>query len=65
MIDELEGIEKEAFVAKLRLYPGHLPKETEKDLENRSQDSLCPGRDTNRAPPEYTCWLLPLHYPVR
>jgi hypothetical protein len=34
-------------------------------MRNLGQDSLCPERDLNRAPPEYQSRASPLEQPVR
>jgi hypothetical protein len=41
-----------------------LPGRTEEHNED-PQDNQCPGRDSNRAPPEYVSRALPLDQPVR
>jgi hypothetical protein len=53
MSDELERIWKEAVVSLLRYYRGILLERLRKITKNLSQDSRCPGRNLNPAPPEY------------
>jgi hypothetical protein len=58
MIDELEKIRKEAVVACSGLYPGAFQDSLRKSTKYVNQDSRCPGRDLNRAPPEYSSSAL-------
>jgi hypothetical protein len=43
----------------------NLPGRTEENTKYLSQESRCPGRDENRAPPEYKSEALPFRQPVR
>jgi hypothetical protein len=59
IIDDLERIWAEAVVACSRYY-ADIGLRTEENHEIISQDSRYPGRDSNRASPEYTFRMLPL-----
>jgi hypothetical protein len=56
---ELERMCKEAVMAEVEVLSRHFPGETEVNHEI-SQDSRCPGQDSNRAPSEYKLEGLPL-----
>jgi hypothetical protein len=43
----------------------HLPRETEENHQDFSQCGQCPGRDSNRASPEYKARAVPLLQSVR
>jgi hypothetical protein len=47
-----------------RYYPGIRVEWLMKATSNFNQGSLCPGRDSNRVPPEYKSVLLPLNQPT-
>jgi hypothetical protein len=53
MNDKFDRIWKEVIVALMRYYPGICLQKLRKVTINLSQDSWCPGRDSNGAPPEY------------
>jgi hypothetical protein len=58
--DELEKIREEAIIVQLKYNPGISLEELRKTTNDLRQNSLCPDRDSNRAPPEYKSRALPL-----
>jgi hypothetical protein len=56
MNNELEGMCREATVALFKIPSRYLLGGTEENCENLSQDSLWPGRGSNKAPPDYN-WV--------
>jgi hypothetical protein len=57
---KLEGMLKESAVAKFQLVPRNISGRTEENTKNLSQDSRCPVRNSNWAPPEYKSEASPL-----
>jgi hypothetical protein len=60
MNDDLKSIWKGAVVAEYRFCSGIFVERLRKPTRNLSQYSRCPGRDSNRAPPEYKSRALHL-----
>jgi hypothetical protein len=54
-----ERMRKEAVITQFWFSARHLPRKTDKNHE-KIQNSRCPGRDSNRTPPEYKSEPLPL-----
>jgi hypothetical protein len=59
--NELKSIWKETVVALFELLSRHLSEGTKKTHKETSQDSQYPGRDSNRATPEYEPEPLLVH----
>jgi hypothetical protein len=51
---------KEAAASQFDILDWHLPGGIEEDHGNFSQDSRCPGRDSNPASPGYKSEVLPI-----
>jgi hypothetical protein len=56
---------KESAGANWKHYPGIYLKGVRKTTEKLSQDSRCPGRDSNLTHPEKESGALPLHQAAR
>jgi hypothetical protein len=57
--DELEKILKEGVMAQLRYDPNTFLEGLRKTMKYLSQDSPCPSRNPNMAPPKYQFRVLP------